>query len=78
MEIGFLVEPQKEMDGAVSKTTDNDLRLDGSQLTFDGPEKFYPKYGDVLLCMAIIEGYSAVRCPEKGIYKIYFCFLVVY
>lgn len=65
-----LVEPQKEMDSAASKKIDNDLLLDGgSQLTFDGPEKFFPKYGDVLLCMAIIEGYSAVRCPTKGIFK---------
>lgn len=58
------------MDSAASKKVDNVLHLDGgSQLTFDGPEKFFPKYGDVLLCMAIIEGYSAVRCPTKGIFK---------
>lgn len=77
MVIVFPVEPQKEMDGAALKKTDSDLNLDGSQLKFDGPEKYFPKYGDVVLCMAIIEGYSAVRCPEKGIFKRFVCFFSV-
>lgn len=66
------------MDSAASKKIDNDLHLDGgSRLTFEGPEKFFPKYGDVLLCMAIIEGYSAVRCPQKGIFKNILFFILI-
>lgn len=67
--IVFAVESQKEMDGIASKSTDYDLNREGSQLKFDGPEKYVPKQADVLLCVAIIQGYAAVRCPNKGVLR---------
>lgn len=45
--------------------------MDGSELQFDGQYQFSPKYADFLICLAIIEGYVAVRSPKEGTVKLH-------